>query len=68
MRDAPYVAYAFSFTVLFALAFSTVANFGLLARQRSMALPLLALLLSIPPGSERSPATSPPGSPDAIRR
>jgi len=40
----PYVAFATVYTVGFVFAFSTFANFGLLARQRSQLLPFLVVL------------------------
>jgi hypothetical protein len=42
------VAYVFVYTVLFVVAFSSVANFGLLARQRLQLTPLFLVLLSQP--------------------
>jgi hypothetical protein len=41
----PYVAFATVYTVGFVFAFSTFANFGLLARQRSQLVPFLVVLL-----------------------
>jgi hypothetical protein len=43
----PYVAFATVFTVGFVFAFSTFANFGLLARQRSQLMPLLVVLFVV---------------------
>ena len=54
-RTRPYAAGALTFTALFVAAYSGVANFGLLARQRAQALPFYLVLLSIPPpGSQRA--------------
>ncbi len=44
----PYVAYAVSFVLVFCYAFSVVSNFGILARQRTQALPLLLVLVCLP--------------------
>lgn len=44
----PYVAFALSTVLLFAYAFSVIANFGILARQRTQILPYLFVLLAIP--------------------
>jgi hypothetical protein len=46
-RKIPYVAFAFAFTGLFVIAFSSVANFGLLARERVQLLPLYLILLCV---------------------
>jgi hypothetical protein len=45
----PYVVMALAYTFLFIVAFSSVANFGILVRQRSSLLPFFLVLLSIPP-------------------
>ncbi|MFL5820039.1 MAG: hypothetical protein ACJ76S_05075 [Solirubrobacteraceae bacterium] len=49
VRAQPYVASAAAFTAMFIAAFSGVANFGILARQRSQVLPFYLVLLSVPP-------------------
>jgi hypothetical protein len=48
IRDRPYVAYVLAYTGLFIIAFSSVSNFGLLARQRVQLMPLFLVLLSLP--------------------
>ncbi len=48
----PYVALAIVFIGVFVIAYSSIANFGILARQRTQALPFLLVLLSIPPATE----------------
>jgi hypothetical protein len=40
--------YVFAYTGLFIIAFSSVSNFGLLARQRVQLMPLFLVLLSLP--------------------
>jgi hypothetical protein len=54
MRRRPYVAFSLVYTGLFIIAFSTLANFGLLARERVMLLPLYLLLFCIPARQKRS--------------
>lgn len=49
VRRYPYVAFAMLYTAGFVVAYSSVANFGLLARQRVQVWPLYLVLLSIPP-------------------
>ncbi len=48
MRQQPYVAFCFAFTVVFILAFSSFSNFGLLARERTQLLPFFVALLMLP--------------------
>lgn len=43
-----FVAMSAIFTLLYVIAFSTIGNFGLLARQRSLVYPFLIVLLTIP--------------------
>jgi hypothetical protein len=44
----PYVAFAVVYTFAFIYAFSSIVNFGILARQRSQLLPVLFVVLCIP--------------------
>jgi len=44
----PYVAFAFFYVGMFVVAYSSISNFGLLARQRVQALPVLLVLLCVP--------------------
>jgi hypothetical protein len=48
LRRDPYIALALTYVVLFIVAYSGIANFGLLARQRVQLIPLYLVLLSIP--------------------
>lgn len=48
IRRQPYVALAAGYTILFVVAFSSMPNFGLLARQRAQLFPFFFVLLSIP--------------------
>jgi hypothetical protein len=53
VRRQPYVAFAIVYLGLFIVAFSGVANFGLLARERVQMLPFLLVLAAIPPRTKR---------------
>jgi hypothetical protein len=46
---SPYIAFSVVFASAFVFAFSTIANFGILARERTQVLPVLFVLLSIAP-------------------
>jgi hypothetical protein len=50
----PYAAFALVYTFAFIYAFSSIVNFGILARQRSQLLPLVLVLLCIPRPGRRS--------------
>lgn len=56
IRRQPYVGFALAYTGIFIFAFSAVANFGILARQRSLLFPLFLVLLCVP--RERSDTRS----------
>ena len=47
-RDHPYVAAAFVYCGASVIALSSIANFGILTRQRVLLLPMLFVLLSVP--------------------
>jgi hypothetical protein len=49
VRRQPYVVLALAYVVAFVIAYSSIANFGILARQRVQMLPLFLVLLAIPP-------------------
>ena len=49
VRRQPYVLFALIFTAIFIVAFSSIANFGILARERVQVLPFLLVAFSIPP-------------------
>jgi hypothetical protein len=61
IRRRPYVAYALAFTALSVAALSAVANFGILARQRTLLLPFALVLISMPRRSARL-GTEPAGA------
>ncbi|MEY2589347.1 MAG: hypothetical protein QOJ67_1331 [Acidimicrobiaceae bacterium] len=47
MRRFPFILFSTSFVLMYAATYSSFANFGLLARQRTLAMPPLLLLLCI---------------------
>jgi hypothetical protein len=65
VRRQPYVALAIVFTGLFIVAFSTFANFGLLARERVQVFPLYLVLFSIPPPDKKRDLDALPTEDDA---
>jgi hypothetical protein len=53
LLSTPYVTYSLVFVGTFVVAFSSIANFGILARQRVQMLPFLFVLLALPrPGED----------------
>jgi len=48
IRTAPYLAFCLGYLFVFAYAFSSFSNFGILARQRVQALPFLLVFLALP--------------------
>jgi len=48
LRTHPYVTYSLAYPVVFAFAVSTVATFGILARQRVQAIPFLLVFIALP--------------------
>lgn len=60
-RERPYIAYCIGFTAMFIFAFSSFANFGLLARQRTQTIPLVLTFLCLPafvPKWKRTPGST----------
>jgi hypothetical protein len=49
VRRSPYLVLAIVYTAMFIFAFSGIANFGILVRQRVQLLPFLLVLFCIPP-------------------
>lgn len=45
----PFLAFSASYVVLFTVAFSFIANFGILSRQRVLVLPAVLVLAALPP-------------------
>jgi hypothetical protein len=48
-RSTPFLIYCWTFVLLYAVTFASVANYGLLTRQRSLAFPALFVLLAVEP-------------------
>jgi hypothetical protein len=48
-RATPYLFFCWTFVLVYATAFSSVANMGLLTRQRSLVLPAIYVLITIDP-------------------
>lgn len=53
LRAQPYVMFSTAYVLLWILAFGIIANFGILARQRTQMLPFYFVLLSLPPVFEK---------------
>jgi len=53
-RSTPFLIYCWTFVLLYAITFSAIANYGLLTRQRSLALPAFFVLLAVEPALARS--------------
>jgi hypothetical protein len=60
-RSSPFLIYCWTLVILYAATFSSIANFGLLVRQRSLVLPALYVLVAVRAGTTaaRAPATPP---------
>jgi hypothetical protein len=61
-RSTPFLLYCWTFVILYAATFSSIANFGLLVRQRSLVMPALFALISVQAATTTTPrsATIPP--------
>jgi hypothetical protein len=59
VRRQPYVAFAAAYAGVFILAFSSFANFGLLARERVQLFPLYLVLLTIPHPKRKTTVAAP---------
>jgi hypothetical protein len=64
VRRQPYVAFSVAYGLMFVVAFSSFANFGLLARERVQLLPLFLVLLVIPPPDLRDERDADEGNED----
>jgi hypothetical protein len=62
----PYVALAIVFIVAFVIAYSSISNFGILARQRTQVLPFLLVLLAVPPKRQADEPVLPAQDPVAV--
>ena len=54
LRRLPYLTYALVYTALFIVAFSGIANLGIVVRERVQLLPFFLVFLSVPPPVTRS--------------
>jgi hypothetical protein len=54
LRSEPYVTYAVVYLLIFFFAFGTIGNFGILARQRSQAMPFVFVLLALYPATRKT--------------
>ncbi len=52
-REAPFLMLCWVLTALYAIAFASFANFGLLVRQRSLVLPAVFVLVAVDPALDR---------------
>jgi hypothetical protein len=59
LRRRPYVAFILVYSVLFVVAFSSIANFGILARERTQLLPFFLVLLALPAPQPRQRPAAP---------
>jgi hypothetical protein len=59
LRAQPYVALALGFVLVFFFVFAVISNFGILARERTMMLPFVLALLSVPALSMNTRARKP---------
>jgi len=58
-RRRPYMAFVAVYSLLFVFAFSSIANFGILARERTQLLPFFLVLLAVP-AARRAPSHAQP--------
>lgn len=56
MRALPYIAFCLGFVAVFIVAFSSVANFAILARERTQMYPFFFVLLALPRPVKDAPA------------
>jgi len=67
-RTTPFFIYCWTLVLLYGVAFSAVANYGLLTRQRSLALPALYVLIAAGPAQTNKRETEDPsGALQAVR-
>ena len=67
LRSEPYTLLAVAFVAVFIFAFGTVSNFGILARERSVMMPFLFVLLSVYPSDRRPAKASAAEETDGLR-
>lgn len=62
-RTHPYLLYCWTLTAIYAVTFSSFANFGLLVRQRSLVMPALFVLLAVDVAKAKRHATKAASAP-----
>jgi hypothetical protein len=67
LRRWPYVAFVVVYTAGFVVAFASISNFGILARERVQLLPFFFVLLAVPGGRRRHGPSAAPAA-DQQRR
>lgn len=69
LRHNPYMIFAVTYILTFVWAFSSISNFGILARQRTQVLPFVFVFLALPVVAKvkRRPRGEPEGAPVAAR-
>lgn len=55
LRSTPYITYALTYSLIFVFAFSSIGNFGILARQRTQLAPMILVLAALPAGGKMVP-------------
>ena len=58
LRKRPYVAFILIYSALFIVGFASIANFGILARERTQLLPFFLVLLAVPQSRPRRATAS----------
>jgi hypothetical protein len=61
-RRLPYVTFVTVYCVLFVVAFASIANFGIIARERTQLLPFFLVLLAVPGVATRRRRSTPPAA------
>jgi hypothetical protein len=67
-RRLPYVTFVVVYGLLFIVAFSSIGNFGILARERCQLLPFFLVLLAVPGVRSRRARTPAPTTTQPVRR
>jgi hypothetical protein len=68
LRSEPYVTYAIVYLLMFFFAFGTISNFGILARQRSQAMPFVFVFLCLYPANRKPDPQEAADEPRALPR
>lgn len=68
LRDEAYVMFSLCYVAMFIFGFGAIANFGILARQRSQVMPFVFVVLSITVMERHNRVRALPGTPRSTRR